>query len=168
VCTSSQSSTRKLPYNFLGEVASEEDSDEDSKNDCAEKQQRIVDGESGDSTTQKRRIGRYCTGKWEENFNGLMRYRKRTGNCLGFQCYKENPILIRWAMRQRDRYTLMMEGQRSAMTEERVKILEETGFFWDSQAVLWEERLEELKAFRKTQRHCRVPRPFRENLPLGN
>jgi hypothetical protein len=82
-----------------------------------------------------------------------MRYRKRTGNCLGFQCYKENPILIRWAMRQRHQYTLMMEAQPSAMTEERVKILEETGLVWDSQAALWEERLEELKAFRKTTVH---------------
>jgi hypothetical protein len=53
------------------------------------------------------------------------------------------------------------------MTEERVKILEEAGFVWDSQAAIWEERLEELKAFRKTQQHCNVPIGYSENVLLG-
>jgi hypothetical protein len=169
VCASSQSSTGKRSRQVSEQDASDKDSDEDSKNDCAEKRQRTVDGESGDSTTRKRSIGRYCTGKWEENFNGLMRYRHRTGNCLVPHCYKENPTLARWVKRQRYQYTLMMEGQpSSAMTEERVKILEEAGFVWDSQAAIWEERLEELKAFRKTQRHCNVPTGYSENISLGN
>jgi hypothetical protein len=168
VCTSSQSS-RKRPQKVLEELASDEDSDEDSKNDCAEKRQRTVDGESGDSTTQKRCIGSRCTGKWEENFNGLMRYRQRTGDCRVPHCYKENTALARWVKRQRYQYRLMMEGQPSShMTEERVKILEEAGFVWDSQAATWEERLEELKAFCKTQRHCNVPTGYSENISLGN
>jgi hypothetical protein len=150
-------------------VSEQDASVDDSKNDCAEKRRRIVDGGPGDSTTQKRRIGSYCTGKWEENLQELMRYRQRTGNCLVPNCYKENPTLARWVKRQRYQYTLMIEGQpSSAMTGDRVAILEEAGFVWDSQAASWEERLEELKAFRKTQRHCNVPTGYSENISLGN
>jgi hypothetical protein len=170
VCSSSsQSSTGKRSRQVCEQDAIDEDSHYDSNNDCAEKRRRTVNSESGDSTTQKRRINSYCRGKWEENFDELMRYRQRTGNCLVPSCYKENPALPRWVKRQRYQYTLMIEGQpSSAMTEERVKILEEAGFVWDSQAASWQERLEELKAFRKTQRHCNVPTGYIENIPLVN
>jgi hypothetical protein len=115
------------------------------------------------------RIGPYWTAKWEEHFRELMCYRQRTGTGLVPLCYKENQSLARWVNRQRYQYTLMIESRpSSAMTKERAKILEEAGFVWDSQADIWEERLEDLKAFRKTQRHCNVPRGYSENISLAN
>jgi hypothetical protein len=167
VCTSSQLTTGKRSRQVSEQDALDEDSEDDSKNPCAEKRRFTVDGESGDSTTQKRRTGRVYTGMWEDNFHELTRYCQRTGNCLVPNCYKESPTLARWVKRQRYQYTLMIEGQTSAMTEERVKMLEEVGFVWDSQAASWEERLEELKVFRKTQRHCNVPTGYSENISLG-
>jgi hypothetical protein len=161
VCASSQSSTGKRSRQVSEQVASDEDSDEDSKNDCAEKRQLTVDGKSGDSTTKKGR-----TGKWEDNFHELMRYRQRTGDCLVPYRGKENPTLARWVKRQRYQYRKKIEGRPSAMTEERVKILEEAGFIWDLHAAVWEERLEELKAFRKTHRHCNVSAIYSENIKL--
>jgi hypothetical protein len=162
VCSSSQSSTGKRSRQVSEQVASDEDNDDDddddSKNDCTEKRQRTVDRESGDCTTKKVR-----TGIWEDNLHELMRYRQRTGNCLVPHFYKENPALARWVKRQRYQYTLMIKGQPSAMTEERLTILKEAGFVWDLHAAVWEERLEELKIFRKTYRHCNVPTRYSSN-----
>jgi hypothetical protein len=98
-----------------------------------------------------------------------MRYRQCTRNSLVPRWYKKNPPLAQWVKRQRYQYTLRIQGQpSSAITEERVKILVEAGFISDSQAAVWEEHLEELKAFRKTQRHCNVPRVYVDNRSLGN
>jgi hypothetical protein len=169
VCTSSQSSTGKRRRQVSEQDASDEDSDDDSNNDCAEKRRRTVNSESGDRKTQKWCAGGHCTGMWKESFHELMCYRQRTGNCLVPYSYKENHTLARWVKRQRYQYKLMIEGHpSSAMTEERVTILEEAGFVWDSQAASWEERLKELKVFRKTRRHCNVPTGYIDNISLGN
>jgi hypothetical protein len=152
VCTSSQSSAGKRSRQVSEQDASDEDSDDDSNNDCTEKRRRTA-----------------RTVLWTESFHELMNYRQRTGNCLVPYSYKKNQTLARWVKRQRYQYKLMIEGHpSSAMTEERVTILEEAGFVWDSQAASWEERLEELKVFRKTRRHCNVPTGYIDNISLGN
>jgi hypothetical protein len=55
-------------------------------------------------------------------------YREEHGNCLFPYIYKENLPLVRWIKRQRFQYKLMVKGKPSAMTDERVKALEELGF----------------------------------------
>jgi Helicase associated domain len=54
------------------------------------------------------------------------------------------------------------------MSEERVKVLEDIGFVWDSQGAAWEERLGELKEFRAQNQHCNVPTNFRDNPQLAS
>ena len=53
------------------------------------------------------------------------------------------------------------------MTEERVKALEGLGFVWDSQFALWEERFQELIAYRNQYGHANVPTNFPPNPKLA-
>jgi hypothetical protein len=40
-----------------------------------------------------------------------------------------------------------MEGKQSTMTDDRIKLLENIGFIWDSHGAAWYEKLEELKKY---------------------
>ena len=53
------------------------------------------------------------------------------------------------------------------MTDDRVKMLEAIGFVWDSHAVAWEERLEELEEFQSNFGHCNVPSNYAKSPPLA-
>jgi CDGSH-type Zn-finger protein len=68
---------------------------------------------------------------------------------------------------QRHQYKLKKEGYHSTMTGQREKSLESLGFVWDSHKATWEERLNELIAFRRAQGHCNVPAKFEENPQLA-
>ena len=61
--------------------------------------------------------------------------------------YAENPPLARWVKRQRYQYKLKIENKQSTMTDERIIMLENIGFIWDSHAAAWEEKLNELKEY---------------------
>jgi hypothetical protein len=61
--------------------------------------------------------------------------------------YAENPPLARWVKRQRYQYKLKIESKQSTMTDERIIMLENIGFIWDSHAAAWEEKLMELKEY---------------------
>ena len=52
------------------------------------------------------------------------------------------------------------------MTEERIKKLESIdGFSWTNN--VWDTKYEELKEYANSHGHCRVPRNYAENKPLG-
>ena len=44
--------------------------------------------------------------------------------------YPANPALGRWLSTQRSQYKLYMDGERSTMTEQRVRRLDSIGFVW--------------------------------------
>jgi hypothetical protein len=107
-------------------------------------------------------------GLWAERFRDLCLYREEHGNCRVPYIYKENLPLARWVKRQRFQYKLMKEGKPSAMTDERVKALEELGFAWDIQGASWGESLDELKKYRSIYMHCCVPSNDSENPQLAS
>lgn len=54
------------------------------------------------------------------------------------------------------------------MTPERIRALENLGFVWSlCDHVDWEERLEELREYKKRYGDCLVPNKFAENPQLG-
>jgi hypothetical protein len=53
------------------------------------------------------------------------------------------------------------------MTNEREKALEDLGFVWDYHTFFWEERLNDLRAFRDQHLHCSVPAKYPENQQLA-
>ena len=82
-------------------------------------------------------------------------------------CYQKNIGLARWVKRQRYQYKLMIDGHQSTMTEERVKLLEDIGFIWDSHAATWEERLNELREYKRINGDCNVPSSYEKNPKLA-
>jgi hypothetical protein len=126
------------------------------------------DDESDEAVNDDGRFRPYLVGLWAVRFNDLRLYREKQGNCLVPWAYKENLPLARWVKRQRFQYKLMVEGKSSAMTDERVKALEEIGFVWDTYRAAWEERLDELKEFRSICMHCCVPSNYSGNQQLAS
>ena len=112
-------------------------------------------------------ISAYQSGRWQQRFNELCEYRKLNGHCLVPSQWSENPQLSQWVKRQRYQYKLKREGQHSTMTDERIKILEDMGFVWDSHSAFWEERLNELIQFSMLHGHCNVPTKYPDNPELA-
>lgn len=110
----------------------------------------------------------YQAEQWEERFSDLLKYRKQHGHCCVPLSYPENPSLARWVKRQRHQYKLRSQGEDSTMTSRRIQALEKVGFIWDSHNATWEERMNELKVFRRIHGHCEVPTHYKQNKRLGS
>jgi hypothetical protein len=106
------------------------------------------------------------SGQWNERFQDLCQFRQEYGYCCVPSHWPKNPPLAQWVKRQRYQYKIKNEGQHSTMTEDREKLLEQLGFVWDSHSALWEERLNELHAYRDIHGHCNVPSKYPENPQL--
>jgi hypothetical protein len=88
---------------------------------------------------------------WEERYNELVAYRQTHGHCNVPR--SEESGLGMWLGRQRKSYK---KGS-SNLTPERLKRLKALGVQWDPREVAWEERYNELVAYRQTHDHCNVP-----------
>lgn len=109
----------------------------------------------------------YQAAKWQNKFDELIEYKKQHGHCRVPHGYKPNPMLARWAKRQRYQYKLFKERKPSTMTEERIAALENLGFVWDSHGALWDERYSELQQFSQAMGHANVPSSFPPNPKLA-
>jgi len=106
---------------------------------------------------------------WEERLAQLREYKAEYGNCLVPRSYSANSQLGAWVHYQRQQYRLLQKGKRSQMTIERADILHAEGFVWNVQGHRpWEERLEELRAFKSQHGSCLVPVKYSPNPQLGN
>jgi hypothetical protein len=96
--------------------------------------------------------------KWTYHYGELLTYKEENGHCLVPHTYPSKPHLARWVKRQRRQYKLRLEGNpNSTMTAERIQILNDIGFVWDSHEVIWNERYAQLLAYKSKFGHCRVP-----------
>jgi hypothetical protein len=71
------------------------------------------------------------------------------------------PSLARYQIaqlyRQRYQYILLLAGEHSMLTGERVSALGKLGFVWDSHTGAWNECFYKLRAYQNLNRHCNVP-----------
>lgn len=105
--------------------------------------------------------------QWGSMYKDLYDYRRRFGHCLVPHNFQENLPLARWVKRQRYQYKLLLEGKLSTMTPERVQKLENIDFVWDSQGLIWFERLSELREYKRVHGDCNVPTIFSANPRLA-
>jgi len=117
--------------------------------------------------TKQVKFRTYQAENWTEKFEELLQFRNENGHCLVPNCHPQNPALAQWTKRQRYQYKLKLDGKRSTITDERIRVLEEVGFVWDSHKAVWDERLEELREFRKEFGHCNVPSRYETNHQLA-
>jgi hypothetical protein len=105
---------------------------------------------------------------WNARIKELQTYKDQHGNCLVPNRYPENPRLGTWVGKQRKQYKLFHEGTPCNLTYERVRALDDLGFVWTLRSLVdWDERLEELKEYRKKHGNCLVPQQYPENPQLG-
>ena len=109
----------------------------------------------------------YQSDQWYEKYRKLVQFKRINGHCLVPNNWNLNSPLALWVKRQRYQYKLKNEGQHSTLTDEREAALEALGFVWDSHGAVWEERLNELRAFKNVRGHCCVPANFKENHQLA-
>jgi len=72
-----------------------------------------------------------------------------------------------WVGRQRIEYQKHVLGEKSTMSKERIKLLEEIGFDWSPRATNWNLRVRELKEYKKQNGNCLVPIQYDKNPKLG-
>ena len=100
-------------------------------------------------------------GVWEKKFEELRIYRNRFGNCNVPEKYDENPSLGKWVSYQRQQYARKVNGKKSNMSSLRVKLLRSLGFEWDiMKKDVWNERYQELVAYKNMNGDCKVPRNY--------
>lgn len=104
---------------------------------------------------------------WKRQIGDLLAFSKENGHCHVPLNYKKYPKLGLWVKEQRRHYTLMKQGKRSHMNEERVKVLTDIGFCWDTHEAAWMERFRELVDFKQKYGTCLVPSGYCENPKLG-
>ncbi|CAJ1967312.1 unnamed protein product [Cylindrotheca closterium] len=109
----------------------------------------------------------YQENQWQKQFQALLEFKQKHGHCCVPNKHNENPVLGRWVKRQRYQHKLLQQGKKSTLVPHRVKALEDAGFIWDSHSALWEERLNELKAYRRVHGHSNVPSTFTANAQLS-
>ena len=105
--------------------------------------------------------------QWNERYQDLVAFRNAKGHCLVPLKYPELPTLAHWIRRQRYQYRLKYDGKHSSMTDDREATLENLGFIWDSHGATWEERWNELVAFKDQFGHCHVPASYPQNQKLS-
>jgi len=102
---------------------------------------------------------------WERHIRDLKAFKKEHGHCHVPLRYPPNPYLGHWVNRVRQR------KNRGKLTEERIRLLEGLGFSWVRKLhgvqVPWEQRINDLKAFKKEHGHCNVSARYRPNPALG-
>ena len=109
----------------------------------------------------------YQKDQWMEKYCELDAFAKLTGHTVVPYWYHANESLARWTKRQRYQFKLRSEGKVSTLTDERVAMLDELGFVWNSHTATWEERLAELEQYRKENGDCNVPSQYPINQKLA-
>jgi hypothetical protein len=99
----------------------------------------------------------YSSDRWNDRLQDLKNFVLKHGHCHVPIKLEENPALSKWAKRQRYQWKLKQEGKHSTLTTTRQRLLEDMGFLWNVRYSVWDQRFQELVAFRCSNGHCNVP-----------
>jgi Helicase associated domain len=68
--------------------------------------------------------------EWDNRYDQLVQYRNQHGHCNVPQLYPPNEPLGPWVMKQRCQHSLKLRGEKSQLTDEREKLLNDIEFSW--------------------------------------
>jgi hypothetical protein len=94
---------------------------------------------------------------WQMRYQELVAFRQNHGHCLVPHKWPESLALATWVKRQRHQFKLKNQGRRSTLSDDRQQALMRLGFVFDSHNAIWEERFQELVAFKRENGHTNVP-----------
>lgn len=94
---------------------------------------------------------------WDAKYRSLLAYVDEHGHA---NVPKSNEPLSCWVRKQRYEYGKFVKRQKSQITRERIRKLQEVGFAFRprADAVPWERHFDDLVRYRREHGHCRVPR----------
>ncbi|MBI2926161.1 MAG: Helicase associated domain protein [Verrucomicrobia bacterium] len=92
---------------------------------------------------------------WEQRFCELVEAARRHGDPNLPLRWGENPSLAKWVHSQRQNH------RSGTLSLDRARRLEQLGVIWNPFDAIWEQRVRELEAFKRTHGHCDVPRNVR-------
>ena len=98
---------------------------------------------------------------WEQRFKELKAFKKRYGHCNVPSIYPPNPALGHWTR------SVRKAKKHGTLTKERVRRFDDLGFCWVLE-YSWDQRIKDLKAFKKKYGHCNVPSRYQPDLALGH
>jgi glutaredoxin len=110
------------------------------------------------------------TSVWDVRLQELAAYKEANRHTNVPQRFPSNKPLGSWVRTQRNQYKLLREGKNSHMTKERMESLNELDFEWSSgseTSTPWEQRLQELAAYKEANGNTLVPQVFPSNKQLG-
>ncbi|CAJ1950414.1 unnamed protein product [Cylindrotheca closterium] len=166
-CSTVASSKRSREGFFL----SSNHNNQGNQENPAYKRQRTTTSHAAQSTFGEESTPRfrpYQDKQWRAQLQKLIQYKMKNGHCCVPHSYQEDPVLARWVKRQRYQYKKFNDNNpTSTMTTRRIQELESIGFIWQSHASAWQEKLNELKAFKQRTGHCNVPSDYCENPTLA-
>ena len=102
---------------------------------------------------------------WEQHIHDLKAFKEEHGHCDVPLRYPPNPALGLWVN------GIRQGKKRGTLAEDKTRSLDALGFCWAMKQrgvqVSWEQRINDLKAFKKEHGHCNVSTTDRANLALG-
>jgi hypothetical protein len=94
--------------------------------------------------------------KWNNMLKDLAKFKEEHGHT---NVPQRNNTLGQWVNTQRKNLVYREKGKRSHITQQRMDMLNEIGFDWvQDKEMQWNEKLDELIAFKKVFEHANVPR----------
>jgi hypothetical protein len=145
---------------------------------CAKSKASVAAEAAASATAAAAAGGNNYDEAWHARLEELKQYKANHGNCLVPKKSQTHPELGIWVMNQRAQYKLLQEDRTytnsagnskpSTMTPERIRALEEVGFVWSMcDHVDWDDRLEELREYKRQNADCLVPNKYPPNPQLG-
>jgi hypothetical protein len=98
---------------------------------------------------------------WEDTFAKLAEFYESYGHCDMRLVLPINEYLHRWGQEQRQ------ARRRGAIAPEQIRQLDELGFIWDTDDLLWERVFRILVAYKSAHGDCNVPAYWPQNLRLA-
>jgi len=108
-------------------------------------------------------------GKWLKNYALLKEFKEKHGHIKVPAKGGEYDKLFSWMKTQITQFRNAKEGKLPALSEERIKLLDEIGMHWGEKrkTTPWDERYEALIQYRKRFGHVNVPWQWKENVALA-
>jgi len=98
---------------------------------------------------------------WEATFEKLAEFYRSHGHCDLKLVLPVNEYLHKWGQQQRQ------ARQGGAIASEQIRQLDQLGFIWDTDDLLWERVFRILVAYKSAHGDCNVPAYWRQNLRLA-
>ena len=100
---------------------------------------------------------------WKQKYNELKKYYHKNGHTEVPKGNGPYESLAEWVGKQRGDYKKKL----ARLTPNKIAKLNKLNFYWGVNTTPWQKRFEELKAFKKKYKHCRVKQRWEENPKLA-